>query len=112
MKYALEKYRSVSEDIVAIARQMAFDPTRPRYLRTVCRALLGKYGQPADLERLLNSYDEIADPSEKVEVICSLYRLEKGRRNSFLARAERDGEMNLRAARWVRTLDKSGRFSD
>jgi hypothetical protein len=97
------KRENIPEELISVARQMAFDPTKPRYLRTVGRALLGRFGSVADLERLFNSYDETNDPSEKGEIICSLCRLEKGRRNSFLSRAEQDGEMSARAARWVRS---------
>jgi len=65
--------------------------------------LLGKYGVSADLERMALLYDETTDPSERVEIICSIRRLERGRRNALLARFERDGEINRRAARWVRS---------
>jgi hypothetical protein len=102
-----------TEDLLSVARQLTFDPNRPRYVRTVCRALLGKYGTAADLERLFNSYDEITDPSERSELICALFRLEKSRRNAFLGRVEREGELNMRAAKWVRSLkDSSSIFAD
>jgi hypothetical protein len=37
-------------------------------------------------------------------------RLESGRRNSFLARVEKDGEMNLRAVQWVKTEGERNRL--
>ena len=104
VEFYLIRQSPPTEDLVSIARQLAFDAARPRYLRTVCRALLGRCGTAADLERLLNSYDEITDPSERGEVICTLFRLERTRRNAFLKRAEQEGEMNMRASKWVRSL--------
>jgi hypothetical protein len=92
-----------AEALVDTARVIGFDQSVPRYLRLICRALLGKYGVSADLERMALLYDETTDPSERVEIICSIRRLERGRRNALLARFERDGEINRRAARWVRS---------
>jgi hypothetical protein len=90
------------KELVEVIRTVAFDSSTPRYVKTYCRAFLGEFGSDADLERIADSYDDTADPSEKVEIICSLKRLEPGRRNSFLARVDKDGEMNLRASRWVK----------
>jgi Reverse transcriptase (RNA-dependent DNA polymerase) len=104
LEFYLMRKNPPPEALSSIARQLAFDAARPRYLKTVCRALLGKWGTAADLERLLDSYDEITDPSERGEAICALARLERTRRNTFLKRAEQDSEMNMRAAKWVRSL--------
>jgi hypothetical protein len=90
------------DELVEAVRTVAFDSSTPRYVKTYCRAFLGKFGLAADLERIADSYDDTADRSEKVEIICSIGRLEPVRRNAFLARVEMDGEMNLRAARWVK----------
>jgi hypothetical protein len=103
IEWFYERPVSPAEALVDTARVIAFDQSAPRYLRTVCRALLGKYGVSADLERMALLYDETTDPSERVEIICSIRRLEHGRRNALLARFERDGEINRRAARWVRS---------
>ncbi len=94
---------SPSEPLVGPVREIAFDSAPPRYLRGMCRAFLGKFGTTADLERLADSYDETPDSSEKVEIICSLRRLERGRRNAFFARVEKDGEMHSQAVRWVKS---------
>lgn len=91
-----------SDELIDTVRAIGFDSSTPRYVKTYCRAFLGKFGTVADIERIADSYDETADPSEHVEIICAIRRLEQGRRNSFLARVEKDGEMNLRATRWVK----------
>jgi Reverse transcriptase (RNA-dependent DNA polymerase) len=90
------------EEVVNLCRNICFDPKSPRYLRTVCRAFLGDHGTNADLERIASSYD-VAETAEHVEIICSIRRLEKGRRNALLARFEDDGEMNRLAVRWVKS---------
>lgn len=91
-----------SDELVETVRTIGFDTSTPRYVKTYCRAFLGKFGSRADLERIADSYDETTDPSEQVEIICAIRRLEYGRRNAFLARVEKDGEMNLRAVKWVK----------
>lgn len=91
-----------SEDLVAAFRKICLDTRFPRYVRTTCRAFLALHGTQADLERIVGLYDHTTDPSEQVEIICSVQRLEKGRRNAFLGRVENDGEMHRRAVKWVR----------
>jgi hypothetical protein len=90
---------------LAKARSLAFDGAQPRYAKAIARSILGKFGTTADLERLLVLYAELGDLNEQVHLMCSLGRLERGRRNAFLARAEGDGEMHHRAARLVRAAD-------
>jgi len=88
--------------LVDLVRRIAFQDASARYLKTICKAFLGKFGSPADIERMAASYDDTNDRSERVEIICSIVRMERGRRNAFLARTEPDGPENARAARWVR----------
>jgi hypothetical protein len=102
LEWFLEHSTTPSNKLVERVRALCYSSSTVRYVKTYCRAFLGKFGSAADLERITDSYDETPDPSEKVEIICAIGRLERGRRNGFLARVERDGEMNLRAARWIR----------
>jgi Reverse transcriptase (RNA-dependent DNA polymerase) len=103
VEWFFENTTHAPEELVEAIRAVAFDSSTPRYVKTYCRAFLGNFGSDADLERIADSYDDTADPSEKVEIICSLRRLEPGRRNGFLARVEKDGEMNVRAVKWVKS---------
>jgi hypothetical protein len=98
----LENCRNPTLELMEFIRVAAFSSHRPRYVRTVCRAFLGKFGTTADLERLADLYDVTTDPSERVEIICSLRRLEYGTRNAFFGRVEGDGEMNRRAVKWIK----------
>jgi len=98
----LEYSKQATAELMDFIRPTAFSADKQRYVRTVCRAFLGKFGTTADLERLADLYDLTTDPSERVEIICSLRRFERGRRNAFFGRVEKDGEMNRRAVRWLK----------
>lgn len=102
IEWFYESSSNPSIRLIEFVRRIGFDQGSPRYLKTICRAFLGKFGVSADIERIASSYDETNDPSERAEIICSIHRMEHGRRNAFLARVERDGEGNARSARWVR----------
>ena len=91
-----------SEEIREFARDLAFDNSKPAYLGAVCRRLLGRYPTIADLERIESSYAETLVPLERAQILCDLKELEPGRRNSFLARAQRDHPLCSRAVRLVR----------
>jgi hypothetical protein len=91
-----------SEGFIAIIRRLAFDSSQPSYLRSVCRKIIGDYGSTADLERLESDYPEARNSLEQSEIICCLRRMEVGRRNAFLRRAEGDGFLNRNAARLIR----------
>lgn len=105
MEWLYECAPEITDRTLDLVRETAFDSSSPRFLKTACRALLGKFGTAADLERVADSYDEITDPSEQVEVICALKRLEKGRRNAFFGRVEDESEMHSRAVRWVKSTE-------
>lgn len=98
----LEKVRKYharpSEPSLAIARRYAFEEGTPGFLRAVCRAFLGDYGTAGDLERLEDAYSRTQGPRERAELLCALSRMERGRRNNFIARVANDSELNRRAA--------------
>lgn len=83
------------------ARLVARNRNLPSWLRSYATAILGKAGAQADLEGLEASYANCADDVERSEVICSLARMEIGRRNAFMGRARQDGPLAERATRWV-----------
>lgn len=88
--------------LLEFVRRVGFEGSSPRYLRTICRAFLGKFGTSADIERIASAYDDANDPSERAAIVCAIQRMERGRRNAFLARVENDGAQQALAARWVR----------
>jgi hypothetical protein len=92
-----------SEKLIEIARRLAFDDSQPYYLRFICMKIIGDYGTFADLERLEDSYNRARNSLEQSIIMCCLRRMEKGRRNAFLGRAEKDGDLNKRAAQFVKS---------
>ncbi len=102
IEWLCEETENPSESLLALVRRLAFDGAQPGYLRASCRRFVGEFGSAADLERLEGAYRDAAGSLEQSEIICALSRMEKGRRNAFLARAERDGFLNMRAGVWVR----------
>jgi len=89
------------DSLLVQVRRIARDRNSPVWLRSYAIAILGKAGTPADLEGLEAIYPRCADDIERSEIICSLARMEVGRRNAFMGRARHDGHLTDRAARWV-----------
>ena len=56
-----------ADELLCVFRDFAFDPAQPAYLRSQGRALLGKFGTPADLERLEHSYPEARGTEKECE---------------------------------------------
>lgn len=88
-----------SDELLQIVREHALGGTVEWYVVSMARALLGRFGTTADLEALQALYAQVADPIEQARVLCALARMEPGRRNGFLARAEGDGDWQRRAVR-------------
>jgi Reverse transcriptase (RNA-dependent DNA polymerase) len=104
LRWYLERQDAISERMLAVVREYAFDETVAPYVRVVARALVGAHGNPADLERLQGTYDSSSNSLEGAELMCALARMERGRRNAFLARAAGDGELQRRAAGITRAV--------
>lgn len=90
---------SVSETTIGFARSQAFD-SKVGYVRSVARALLGKFAGEADLQRLQAAYGDAGGPSEHVDIVCAVRRMEKSRRNAFYARVASQGDQVRRAVTW------------
>lgn len=105
IEWFFDRSTGPSASLIDYVRGVAFNPAFPRYLKTVSRALLGKFGSAADLERIAREYDATNDPSERADIVCSISRMERMKRNALLRRFEGDGAMIRRACRWVRNQD-------
>ncbi|RKU11439.1 hypothetical protein C6502_08710 [Candidatus Poribacteria bacterium] len=103
LEWFSEYAQNPSEDLLEIARRMAFDNSHPKYLRVVSRKLVGEFGTSADLERLESLYSELDDEIEKCDIICCLKKMELSRRNSFLGRAQHDGKLVQIASNLVKS---------
>ena len=104
----LDTRRRRGDEFVAVARGFTFDSAVPRDSRAVCRKVIGGHGTLADLERLEAElerleaeYEQSHDDLEQAQIILCLAQVERQRRNSFLARAKEDGELQRRAVSLV-----------
>jgi hypothetical protein len=111
--YAYQTYQvlrwrlTVSEEPTANylrwVRTQAFEPVSLWAIRSSARATIGRWGTPADLERLQAAYPAAESDLERAELVCCVARMEVGRRNGFLGHVGGDGELSSRAARLVRS---------
>jgi hypothetical protein len=83
-------------------RLLAFDGNTPVYVRIVAIALLGRFGDYSDLESIASLFAKSSDPLERAQLLCSLGRLEKGRRNALLGRVRDEKPWVDRAVALVR----------
>jgi hypothetical protein len=88
--------------LLVICRAYLRDLTKPHWLRAYAAAIIGLVRDAADMEFLEASYGQCRDDVERATCICSASGLEVRRRNEFLGRVRRDGDMEERACRFVR----------
>jgi hypothetical protein len=86
-----------------VVRNLSLDGNSPDYVRAVGYALLGRFGSHSDLERIAGLFSKASDPLERAQLLCSLSRLEKGRRNALLGRVKGERPWVGRAVRLVRS---------
>jgi hypothetical protein len=98
LAWVLETFSRISERMLSIARDVSFDNNQPAFLRAYSRELLGKFGSPADLDRLLSVYAESQGGLQESEIMYGIRRMEKGKRNDFYGRVRNTGDFNNRAA--------------
>jgi hypothetical protein len=102
MRWRLRLEGIPTDPFMQLARSSATEPGSVWYVKAIARALIGKWGSPADLEALLQIYPDAQSDQERAEIICALQRMERGRRNAFLGHAAGDGEFSSRAVRAIR----------
>jgi hypothetical protein len=71
-------------------------------MRRIARIALGMFGSDADVERMFNSYAQCEGTAQQLEVILSVHRIEKQRRNGLMSRVENDNPWNRLASLYVR----------
>ena len=84
--------RAHNNDLLTICRAIAFDGNKPSYYRATCLKVLGEYGTTTDLNRVLRAYSSARSSLEECAIICSLHRLEKGRRNALIEREQKKSD--------------------
>jgi hypothetical protein len=88
--------------VLGTARAYFRDLTKPYWLRAYASAIIGQIRDAADMEFLEANYPQCRDDIERATCICSATGLEARRRNEFLGRVRRDGDLEERACRYVR----------
>jgi hypothetical protein len=105
--YQIFKWRTtaggrLSKSFIAYIRRVVFGTHTPKYVRSVGRELLARFGSPADIDRLEDSLAEPVADLERAELVCCMRRMEMGRRNSILARLTNESMLTKCAVSLVR----------
>jgi hypothetical protein len=79
--------------VLTISRAYAHDLTKLHWLRAYAAAIIGQVRDAADMELFEANYVQCRDDVERATCICSASGLETRRRNEFLGRARRDGNL-------------------
>lgn len=97
------KYGENCDDALVAARKIICRGESPDYLRNYAYAILGKWGDSADLDSLEAEYIKMSgNDTSQATIICSLRRMVKDRRNTLFGRAEGDGQLVNLAIRWAK----------
>lgn len=83
-----DSYNYVPTDLLNIFRDFAFNRKHPYYLRSAAILFVGKFGNKADLELLEQAYTETLDELEQAHIICSVAKMEVGKRNAFFGKVK------------------------
>jgi hypothetical protein len=86
-----------SEEIMSVARRLAFDRNKTSWLRTYSLLILGENGMGADLERILECYQSATSQLEKAEIVAAISKMERNKRNAFYGQVKKDSDLVRRA---------------
>jgi hypothetical protein len=95
--------RRLRAPTLKIVRKQAFGADNPAYVQAAGRAALGRFGNHADLEKIASLLASSHDSLERAQIVCSLGRLEKGRRNALAGRVKKEDAWGARAAKLAKT---------
>jgi hypothetical protein len=109
LKFYFEILDFLPVGVLAICRAYVRDLAKPHWLRAYAAAIIGQVRNAADMEFFEAQYTQCRDDIERATCICSAAGMETRRRNEFLGRARRDGELEERACRWVHADTRSAR---
>jgi hypothetical protein len=98
--------RSHDPDLLSLCRRWAFDRNRPLCVRSYALAILGAAADPADLERIQESYSEASREIERADVVAAMTRMEVRRRNGFYGSIRDDGDLVKRAINRARSAPR------
>ena len=94
--------RVQTEESLQLARGLMANRGHPLWLRSVAMALVGEFGDAADLESIEALYTSAANDLERAIILCSIRRMTRMRRNGAYGRYGGDNLLNSLAVRWAR----------
>ena len=87
----LYQEKIISQKILELCREIAFKRRVDDYTKHYAWAILGEFGNLADLDAIEVEYSNVSREISKAVIICSIQRMIEQRRNAIYARAESDG---------------------
>lgn len=99
----LHRHGSSRARTLKAVRGQAFGFESPDYVRAAARRVLGRLGDDSDLDKMAVLLASSREPLERAQLLCCLYRLEKGRRNALAGRLRTERPWGARAAAYVKT---------
>lgn len=81
-------YGIKNDQFIKISKKILYSDRKPFYLRAVCILILGLQGTTSDLESLEELYFETEGLREQIQIIISLERMEKRRKNMLLVKSK------------------------
>jgi len=98
-------YESLGDDYKRVIREIANDGNNPNYLISVARESLSKFGNIADLDELMGKYNTDLSELEKVEILCSIGKMERTKRNAFYGHRKSESLINEKTIKWIKEND-------
>jgi len=105
VEWVTNNIETINEEQLAIIREIANDGNNPKYLTSVARKSLAKYGNIADLDEIMGKYNGDLSEIEKIEILCSIGKMERTKRNAFYGHKKDESIMNDRTIKWIKEND-------
>jgi hypothetical protein len=94
------------ESLIKICRSLSFDNNKPYFIRCVARYILGKTGNQADIDSLVECINASTSEYEKAELVCCLGKMEKGRKSALFARIQNNHPLINIAVRFAKNMNQ------
>jgi len=102
LRWITSNFDTISEHQLRVVRDIANDGNNPKYLTSVARESLSKFGNIADLDELLGKYNNDLNELEKLEILSSINKMKRTKRNAFYGHKKNESVMNDRTIKWIK----------
>jgi len=113
--YSYQKYQiinwinnnvdSIENNHLKTLRTIVNNSNNPKYLISISRASISKFGNIADLDELMGKYSDDLTELEKIEILCSIKNVEKTKRNSFYGQKKDESKITENTIKWIKEND-------